>query len=499
MAENSTSKLKWEQRFGFLAQIQPGEGRAVVIFCFYGFLVMFSYYMLKTLREPLLLASSSAEVKSYATAVIAFLLFFIVPLYGLIFRYVPKQQLSRVLTGILLVNLLLFYFLGLNGVDIGFYYYIWVGIFSVFITAQFWAFATDTFNVKTGQRIFPMIMAGVSVGGLLGPIIAGSLFQTAGPFNIMLITSFILLITIPVISWARNSVPISAQSVYDDLAPKNNHILGGFNVVMKSRYLLLVAALVVVLNWVNSTGEYILSEMVVSFADNEVANGSILNKGEIIAEFYGDFFSTVNAFSLLIQIFLVSRIFKWIGVHGALMVLPVVALIGYGLVVFVPIFSIIRAVKMFENCTDYSLMNTARQALFLPLNESEKYQSKIAIDTFFWRFGDLIQAFGIYLGLHYFGFEIEQFALMNMALCVLWIGLVIMISKHYLRHRRRVTIDEPPIVVRRIESCAAPLGEQMKLSIPNNIFAPSDVGDVITYSLREPDYQHEPEWLHIID
>ena len=59
---------------------------------------------------------------------------------------------------------------------------------------------------------------------------------------------------------------------------------------------------------------------------------------------------------------------------------------------FVPIFTLIRWIKIAENSVDYSLMNTTRQALFLPVDRDAKYDGKTAIDTFFWRFGDLIQA-----------------------------------------------------------------------------------------------------------
>lgn len=495
MTEIERNRSSWEQRFSFMAKLHPGEGGAVLLFCSYGFLVMFCYYMLKTLREPLLLAGSSAEVKSYATAVISLVLLFVVPLYGLLFRHVHKQKLSRWLTLFLLVNLLVFYLLGQYKLDIGFGYFVWVGIFSVLITAQFWAFATDTFNVKSGQRLFPLIMAGVSVGGLLGPSISGWLFTAVGPYNVMLLAALILLCTLPLVEWSRNAVPAFSATGPKADEEQRPHILGGFAHVVQNRYLLQIALLVVLLNWVNSTGEYILSEMVIRFAEGQIASDATLDKGQIIAGFYGNFFSIVNALSLTIQLFLVSRIFSWLGVQGALLILPIVAFIGYGVMVFIPIFSIIKAVKILENSTDYSLMNTVRQALFLPLNESEKYQSKIAIDTFFWRFGDLIQAIGIYIGLNLFSFQVEQFAVLNMCLSAVWILLVVVISKQFVHQRRQFTIDEPPILVAEIPPFRAPPGEKMTLQVPHNIFVVADAGDVISYTLRSPDSKHPPEWL----
>ena len=161
---------------GLFTRLRPGEGRSVVIFFSYAMLIMLSYYILKTIREPLLLSGSKAEIKSYAYAVIAVLLLLIVPLYSLLFRNTGKQQLTRYVTGFFLFCLFVFYLLGSAGVNIGFAYYVFIGMFSVLVTAQFWGFAADSFNVKSGQRLFPIIMVGATLGGLAAPALSGYLF-----------------------------------------------------------------------------------------------------------------------------------------------------------------------------------------------------------------------------------------------------------------------------------------------------------------------------------
>lgn len=363
------------------------------------------------------------------------------------------------------------------------------------VTAQFWAFATDTFNLKTGQRVFPLIMVGLSIGALVGPALAGELFKMFGPQVLMLIAVLVLSLTLPLIVWSRDAVPASSRSRYTRPESTRHDLLGGFSLIMKNRYLLLIAALVVLLNWVNSTGEFILADVVVRHADSLVANDPSLKKGDIIAGFYGGFFSIVNALSLLLQIFLVSRIFRWIGVHGAILILPVIALVGYGMMAFVPIFSMIRIVKIMENGTDYSLMNTARQALFLPLSASEKYEAKIAIDAFFWRFGDVIQAGVIYVGLNVLEFQVKQFAMLNMALALVWIGLALQIGRMYVRHKKLVTVDEPPQLVCALEVQVAPPGLPLDFQLPNSLFVSSDPGDVLTISARPVDGGSLPGWL----
>jgi ATP/ADP translocase len=95
--------------------------------------------------------------------------------------------------------------------------------------------------------------------------------------------------------------------------------------------------------------------------------------------------ASVNLLGFLIQAFLVSRVFKWIGIRGALFILPIIALGSYSMIALLPILAMVRVAKVVENSTDYSIQNTARHALFLPTSREAKYNAKQAIDAFFWR------------------------------------------------------------------------------------------------------------------
>lgn len=494
MSTEMLVRNRWERWAGLFARLRPGEGRAVLYFMVYGFLVMFSYYMLKTLREPLLLSKATAETKSYAYAVIALVLLVLVPAYSALYQRLPRRQFSLCVGALLLSVQLVFFLLSQAGLGIGFAYYVWVGIFGVVITAQFWAFAADTFNVKTGKRVFPLIMIGVSLGGLMGPALAGQLFQSLGTGGLMLIILVLVGLTLPISELARAAVP--AMSCSADITSRTikNSFLGGFSLVLRNRYLLLIAAMIVLLNWVNTTGEYLLAELVIGHVERLIAADPSLDKGVLIASFYGNFFSIVNALSLLLQLFVVSRVVAWAGVRGALLILPVIALAGYGLMVFMPIFGMIRMVKIVENATDYSLMNTARHSLFLPLAPVEKYQAKMAIDAFFWRFGDLVQALAVYAGLNLFDFEARQFAILNMALAALWVGLAIQIGRRYLGLERVASPGEPPRLVQSLRPRQAAPGSALLYRLPANLFH-CDPGDILEISLRPVDTDKLPDWL----
>jgi len=497
MVEWPHKLTRLDRLLGLFTRLRPGEGRSVVIFFSYAMLMMLSYYILKTIREPLLLTGENAEVKSYAAAVIALLLLFVVPLYGLVFRHTSKRQLTRYVTGFFLVNLLLFYVLGRAGFNIGFAYYVWIGMFSVLITAQFWGFAADSFNVKSGQRLFPLIMVGATLGGLAAPALSGYLFGRIGPWPLLLIAAGLLAMTIPLVGWGQTAIPPGSGSHRIE-ADEEEHggFWGGISLVLNDRYLFLLALLVILLNWVNTTGEYILAELVLRYADDLVAANPGLDRSGVIAGFYGTFFSIVNLMTVLFQIFVVARVIRWIGVKGAILVLPVIAFIGYGIVVFIPIFSIIRLVKILENATDYSLMNTTRHALYLPLSPAKKYEGKTTIEAFFWRFGDLAQAGAIYAGLHWFHFDVGDFALVNMVLALLWLAVALQVSRHYQEREQEVSGNLPPRLVHRIENRQLSAGAAFAFELPVDTFIDPDEGDVMSIAASLDTHGDLPAWLH---
>jgi AAA family ATP:ADP antiporter len=211
---------------------------------------------------------------------------------------------------------------------------------------------------------------------------------------------------------------------------------GGFRLVLRGRYLLFIGLMVLVYNTVNTNGEFILGRVVTSEAARSAASHGLAGETatesvkQFIGAFYADYFTWVNIVTALIQLFLVSRIMRYFGVQIALYVLPVVALGAYSIVAFIPVLALIRAAKISENSLDYSLNNTARQALFLPTSREAKYKAKAAIDTLFVRAGDLSSAALVFVGTR-LAFETRQFAISNIVVILLWLVIVTALARRY--------------------------------------------------------------------
>ena len=120
--------------------------------------------------------------------------------------------------------------------------------------------------------------------------------------------------------------------------------------------------------------------------------------------------------------------------------MPLIALGGYSLFLFAPVLSIIRIAKIFENSTDYSVQNTARHALFLLTSREAKYKAKAAIDSFFWRIGDMLQAGIVFVGVEILAFDMRGFAMVNLVFTAIWLGVVFLVA----RENRRLSKEAPP-------------------------------------------------------
>lgn len=454
-----SSQLSLPERcLQILATVRPGEGRSILLMLSQVFLLLFAYYLIRPVREALILVEGTPEVRSYAVGAVAVTLIFLIPLYKLLFDRLDghggKSALLRWVMAFFISNLLLFSALGAFGVPIGVPFFIWVGVFSVMLVAQFWAFAADLFNMHTGKRLFAVIAVGSALGAWTGSQLSGHLFELVGPYRLMLVSALLL----GCVAWlgkhVERSVPEQSQGRDPDAAgsrpepppaPRPGHFLSGFNVVLRSRYLLLIAAFVTVINWVNSTGGYILSTFVDRYATQVIVANPAADQGAVIGQFYSNYFGWISLLQLLLQMFVVSRILRYLGVRTALLLLPLVMVVNYGLIAWMPVFALVRVTMIAENSFNYSVHGTSCHSLFLPLSRREKYVGQTTIDTFFWRFGDLLHALMIFVATQWLALGVSRILLVNLALALVAFAIAVLIGRQHERHEAREPRPVPPV------------------------------------------------------
>jgi AAA family ATP:ADP antiporter len=332
----------------------------------------------------------------------------------------------------LAMNLVVFFFLGGTGISLGAAFYIWAGIFNLFVLAQFWGFANDLYTEGQGRRLFPMIGVGASVGALVGALSIRPLVEyfRFNSFTVMLVAAAVLLLALGVTGVVnrREAATAEPQAAKTNEEPLGKE--GGFSLVLKDRYLMWIGVLVILLNIVNSTGNFLMYNLVGAHADT-IAD--INEKQQYVALFQGTFDSLVNWVSLIAQLFLTSRLIRYLGVRGSLFVMPLIAFVNYSMIAVAPILAIIRVGKVMENSCDYSIQNTLRQAVFLPTTREAKYKAKAAIDTFGQRTGDVLAAAVVIIGSSVLGLSSTILAGFNVGLTVVWLWVAGQIAKEHKR------------------------------------------------------------------
>jgi AAA family ATP:ADP antiporter len=463
-------------------EVRAGEGLTALLLTFNVFLVMTSYYIIKPIRDALILTEQGPEVYSYLNAGTVMMLALVVPLYGRLADKLPRRRLINTVTWIYAAFLGLFFVLGGIGVPLGIPFFVYASMFGVMILAQFWSFANDIYRRDEGERLFPIVAFGASLGGVLGVTVVEGLIESFDSIYLpLVIAAVILLLQLQITNYVdgrerkireahlpdvKTTATIAASGVLgapktieelEELAEQERAVfearkrgedveepeapsgLSAFGLVWNTRYLLLISLLVMSLNWVNTNGQYILGRAVTDAVLASVADPA--QQGPALASFYASFYRVQNIAGLLIQLFLVSRIIKFIGIRWAIMVLPTIALGAYVTIAFLPLLGAIRWAKTVENATDYSLNNTVRHALFLPTTREQKYKGKQVSDAVFHRAGDLLSSVTVFVGVTFIGLGTMGFALFNIGLVVGWLLVAWRVGAEY---RRLVASGRPP-------------------------------------------------------
>ena len=405
--EPPRQKTLVERLLSPIADVRQEEAASALLMTLLMFLILGAYYLLKTAREVFILSEGGAEVKSYSSAGQALLLLVLVPAYGAFASSVNRERLVHVGHAVLRRRNVAAVrspptapgCTSASCTSCG------SGIFNVMVIAQFWAFANDLFTPEQGKRLFPLIGVGQQPrarGSVrCGP---GSSSRRAGPLRLLARRAA------SSSSCARCSRASSSRVGDARRSPQTagrrgrsrSARTGGFELIRKDRYLMLIAALDRAAERRQHVGRVpvrALRRRAGERASTAPAPATAAAREQFIGETYSHLFSTVNLLGFLLQMFVVSRVFKFLGVARVAVHPPDR---GAGRL---PAACCARRrsqlmgwLKIADNSLDYSLGNTTKQALWLPTSREAKYKAKQAVDSFFVRAGDVIQAGVVFVG-----------------------------------------------------------------------------------------------------
>ncbi len=447
-----------ERALRAFTRIKPEEGATSLILLASIFLILTAYYLIKPVREGWLSVSviqglTKLEIKAYSAFGQTLLLLLFVPIYARLAAVLNRRALITRVGYFFMAALFVFWLLQPGFITermpyAGVAFYLFVGIFSVALVAQFWAFASDLYGIERGRRLFPLIAVGASSGAVLGSWVGERLvrLEQLEAFDLILIS----LVPLAVALWLAQRADrrgayghpseVTQNRWHEPAAPSNE---GAFNLIARHRYLLATAIMMMVFNWVVASGDNVLFGLVQKMLEEDLTVGTVvagtpefsrLLKNATTA-FYSDLYFWINLLGLFLQAFIVSRLVELGGFRLLVMTTPLISLAAYVSMAIAPVMGIVKAMKIAENSSNYSIQNTARHMLWLPTTKAMLYQAKPAVDTFFVRFGDGLAAATVLVGTRLLDLTLLQFVYINIALVVVWLCLSFYIGREHRRMR----------------------------------------------------------------
>ncbi|MDH7513429.1 MAG: Npt1/Npt2 family nucleotide transporter [Clostridiales bacterium] len=370
-----------------VVEFKPGEAAVCSFFFLYFFLITAPYYVIKPIRNASYLDQLGDERLPLAYFLTAVLIGFIVSFHSRL-----QIRLSR---RTLIVSSLLFFFLSIclfwwlflqewSWVPVVFW--VWANIFAIVLVTQFWMLVNDVFNPREAKRLIGFIGSGGQLGAILGSLLVGALARTRAFSVLLLIAAAVLALAIlavlRIFNWQkkRQLAEEKEDTTKKERARTTDKV--GFRDALettrKSVYLRLLAGIMLTTLIVSTLIDWQFNSVV----DKRVAGGSSL------ASFFGYFNAGTMAFAFLFQLLLTSQIIRRFGIRMTLLFYPLILLFcsaGIGIIAYASIVPAIL-IKANDKSLAYSLNQSVRELLYIPISPEQKYKSKIFIDMFVNRF-----------------------------------------------------------------------------------------------------------------
>jgi AAA family ATP:ADP antiporter len=408
-----------------LVVVQPEELPALLaafatLFCMFS-----SYTILRPIRDTMGITSGVEKLPYLFWGTFVAMLA-LQPVYGWLTSHFRRPVFLPWVYAFFTANLLAFYVwfnVQQDHTWIARTYYVWVSVFNFFIVAVFWSLMADVFTREQAGRMFGFIAAGASTGGLVGPLIAGRLAVPLGTINLLLISATLLASSLffmrRVINWQRH-FGSGARGAEAD-TPLGGHFLAAFHQVVRSPYLLGIAVFVILLSWV-STFLYLEQQAFVA---------KVFTTRDERTRFFSDVDFWVQTFSLITQLFIFGRLYKWIGLRALLVSVPLIMTLGYTVFALLPTFAVLVGVLAVRRVGEYAITRPSRDSLYTVCTREEKYKAKSLIDTFIYRGGDATSASVYQLLTQGLGFGPSGVGWVGAGISAVWMVLALGLGKRH--------------------------------------------------------------------
>jgi AAA family ATP:ADP antiporter len=371
-----------------LLRVRPEEMPAVLPALAMFFLLFTGYFMLRPVRETMGIVGGVKNLQWLFTATF-FATLACVPLFGWLAARVARRAILRWTYVFFASHLALFaagFVLVPDNVWLARVFYVWLSVFNLITISVAWSQLADLFALADAKRLFGLMAAGASVGGLCGPLLGALLVGATGNAGLMMISTGCLLgafgASVAVQRWRDRHPADAGDNATARSGALGGSIFAGATTVLRSRYLLGIAAFVLLLASVTTFLYFEQARIVeLHFPDStqQTRVFAILD-------------TVVQTLALLTQFFFTGRIAERLGLRLLLTAVPLVVMVGFVCFALSPLFAVFAVVMVVRRAGEYALVRPGREMLFTRVDAEAKYKTKNFIDTTVYRGADAVSA-----------------------------------------------------------------------------------------------------------
>ena len=434
------AKNRLRSALSLVVDLKPGEELIAVFLFLYFFFITSPYYIIKSLRNASYLSGLGDEKLPLAYFLTAILMGFIVNLHSRLQVRLPRSRLITLSLLFFFSNIVVFWWLfGRGWKWVPVIFWVWANVFAIVLVTQFWMLVNDVFNPREAKRMIGFIGSGAQLGAILGGVLAGVLAKKAPQLLLPLAAGMLglgILVVSAIFRRQRQKTGGMDREARDKAEGQAQvGFRAAFETTRQSRYLLLLAGIMMVTLVVST---------LIDWQFNSIVQSSV--KGENnLTSFFGYFNAGAMFFAFLFQLLLTSPIIKVFRIRGALLLYPLILFLGtggIGLAALAGLVALVPAIliKASDKSLAYSLNQSVRELLYIPISPEQKYRSKIFIDMFLNRFakglGAIILAVILWLVPRAPGNQggevvIRYISLIVLAIIAVWVFLNFRIGREY--------------------------------------------------------------------
>lgn len=379
-------------------------------FAFFFFLFC-GYFMLRPIRETMGIQAGVNQLQWLFTATFVATLA-VVPLFGVLSSRVPRSTLLTWVYGLFALTMAGFavlLYLQPGSIWAARAFYVWLSVFNLFVVSIAWSLMADVFRMESAKRLFALIAAGASAGGLCGPLLGALLAGALGPAGLLLLSALLLMATLPLKQWLLRwrAATRTDLSLEDIKHPIEGGVLAGISRIFRSRYLLGISLLVVLLATLNT---FLYMEQARLVADTFPDTAQRIRVFSAL-----DF--TVQTLALLSQVFITGRVAARLGLRFLLTAVPLAVGVSFLALAAFPVFGVLAAAMILRRAGEYALIRPGREMLFTAVPPEDKYKTKSVIDTVVYRGGDAASGW-VKAGVDMLGHGVALIALLGAAVAL---------------------------------------------------------------------------------